>query len=81
MHIHSDTTIFLSELENGKEIIYDTDESRNIFIYLQNGKLKINGEEFNTKDQARITRENKVTISADEDTSFICVDVQDLPVD
>ena len=79
LFIHSDTTIFLSELDQGKEITYDTDESRNIFIYLNNGKLRINGEEFRTKDQARITNETQVKISADENSSFICIDVQDLP--
>ncbi|MCH7783613.1 pirin family protein [candidate division KSB1 bacterium] len=79
LFIHSDTTIFLSELDKGKEITYDTDESRNIFIYLNNGKLSINGEEFCTKDQARITNETQVKISADENSSFICIDVQDLP--
>ena len=79
LFIHSDATIFLSELEKGKEITYETDESRNIFIYLNNGKLSINGEEFCTKDQARITNETQVKISADENSSFICIDVQDLP--
>lgn len=79
LFIHSDTTIFLSELEKGKEITYETDESRKIFIYLNNGKLSINGEEFCTKDQARITNETQVKISADENSSFICIDVQDLP--
>ena len=79
LFIHSDSSIYLSELEQGSEITYDTDESRYLFTYIIDGSLKINGEEFHIKDQARITSENQLTISALKNTSFILIDVQDLP--
>lgn len=79
LHIHSDSTVYLSELQTGNEITFTCDDNRNIFVYVIDGNLKINNEEFKTRDQARISMENKIIFTGMDTTSFILIDVQDMP--
>ena len=72
---HTDATIYLTDLDVGKDIKFDTTESRRIFIYLTTGELSINGQNLREKDQARIDLEDKINIEALEDSSLILIDV------
>lgn len=75
IQIQADATIYLCELENGKEIDYTLDNNRGLFIYIQTGSIIINGEEFAVGDQARITGEKALKIKGKIATKFIAIDV------
>jgi redox-sensitive bicupin YhaK (pirin superfamily) len=72
---HTDATIYRADLEKGKTIDFETDDSRRIFIYLTGGQASINGKPVKAQDQARIDLETAVRIEASNSTSLILIDV------
>jgi redox-sensitive bicupin YhaK (pirin superfamily) len=72
---HTNATIYLADLDTGKNIQFNTTESRRIFVYVTNGELKVNGQQLREKDQARIDLEDNIHIEALETTSLIVIDV------
>ncbi|HMG36013.1 MAG TPA: pirin family protein [Blastocatellia bacterium] len=73
--MHADSSIYLSELENGASIEFNTNHSRAIFVYVGNGQLTLNGHIIETNDQARIELEEALAIEAAEASRFILIDV------
>ena len=72
---YTDSTIYLSELDKGQTIEYPIEKGRALFVYVISGKLGINEDSFEVNDQARITDEQMLRISANDDASFIMIDV------
>lgn len=72
---HTNATIYLADLDSGKEIQFKTNDSRRIFVYVTNGELKINGLDVREKDQARVDLESVIEIEAVKHTSLILIDV------
>jgi redox-sensitive bicupin YhaK (pirin superfamily) len=77
--IHSDSIIYVSELEEGNTIDYAIEAERHGILYVNEGKLDINGETYAAKDQSRIDGEEKLVISAPENSSFILLDLPGMP--
>jgi redox-sensitive bicupin YhaK (pirin superfamily) len=73
--IHTDSSIYLSEIEAGRSVEFETNLSRGIFVYVTGGSLTINGERLGAKDQARVATEGTLTFKAEEDASLILIDV------
>ena len=73
--IHSDSTIYLSDLDAGASIDFEPGNSRGVFVYVTSGDLGINDTRLMTKDQARIDDESHLRIEAYDDTSLILIDV------
>jgi quercetin 2,3-dioxygenase len=72
---HSDSTIYMADLEAGNSIDYETSDSRGVFLYVTSGDLGVNSERLATKDQARVDNESGLRLEAYEDTSLILIDV------
>ncbi len=72
---HTDATLYLADLEEGKDVTFETADSRRIFVYATTGALEINGQAIQEKDQARIDAESAVLIKALRPSSLILVDV------
>jgi len=75
LFFHTDATIYLSELSRNHELDYEAEDSRKIFIYVQYGKIEVNGEELSSKYQARISNEKELVIQGLEDSGFILIDL------
>lgn len=73
--IHTDSSIYLSEIEAGRSVEFETNLARGIFVYVTGGSLTINGERLGAKDQARIAMEGTLILKAEEDASLILIDV------
>lgn len=73
--VRADTTIFTSFLEAGNTITYEIGKSRGVFVYLEEGVLDLNSIVFNAHDQARVYEEEKITITAKQNTKFVFIDV------
>lgn len=73
--INQDAELYLSHLENGKDINYHISEDRGVYLFLIEGKLNVNGGEINNRDALKISEENEITISAKTKSSFILFDV------
>lgn len=72
---HTDATIYLSELEAHHTLMFETERSRRVFLYIADGDLEVLGEQLHPKDQARIDPEAALTLTAHSDVSFVLIDV------
>lgn len=72
---HTNATIYLADLDSGKDVQFKTTQSRRIFVYVTNGEISINRQNLFAKDQARIDLEEIVHIEALKPSSLILIDV------
>lgn len=75
-HINQDMTIFLSNLDKGKEISYEQKKNRKIFFMVIEGAVKINGNKLKKRDSARITETDNLKIEALEDSYLMLIDLR-----
>lgn len=83
-HINQDLTIYLSELEEGKEIDFTQGEGRRIFLFVLEGELQVKGsgngeagEETTLvkRDSARITDTPAIHLSTTAGAQFMLIDL------
>ena len=72
---HTDATIYRCDLDQGQSVVFESTTGRRIFIYLTDGKLAVDGEILEKKDQARIDIETPLAINASTDAEFLLIDV------
>ena len=75
LFINSNATLFLGNLEPGKQLEHDFDGDKKYFIYVKSGKLQVNDTELSSGDQARIEDETSLTMSATETSEFIMAEL------
>lgn len=75
VYINSNSTIYWSNLECDKKLTFKTFPLRLIFIYVEQGSIRINGTVLGPSDQARLNAENVLEIEAVMDARFILVDL------
>jgi redox-sensitive bicupin YhaK (pirin superfamily) len=73
--MHTDATIYLSELDEAGSIAINPALDRGLFVYVREGGIRINGIEFYMGDQARIQGEDSLSIEGIESASFVAIDV------
>jgi redox-sensitive bicupin YhaK (pirin superfamily) len=72
---HTNATIYLANLDEGKDVNYKTTQSRRIFVYVTSGEININNQKLSEKDQVRIDLEDIIQIKALKPSSLILIDV------
>ncbi len=75
VYMNSNSTVYWARLDAEKEIIFKTFAIRLTFIYVKEGSLLVNGVTLMPNDQARLTAEQVVEISAAKDAEFILIDL------
>jgi hypothetical protein len=73
--IHGDARVFISRLEEGRGVAHTFDTGRAGYLYAISGAVEVEGSRLTTGDAVVILDEPSVTLSADEDTELIMVDV------
>jgi redox-sensitive bicupin YhaK (pirin superfamily) len=73
--IHADARILGATVKGGSSIAYDADPARHLYL-VSSGKVRVNGQEANSRDGVAITGESRVTIEADEDSELVLVDAR-----
>ncbi|MEH7342936.1 pirin family protein [Bacillus sp. JJ1532] len=74
--IHSDVTLYLSKLEAGKEIIYQQEQDRKMFVFVIEGELLLNNDVIvGKRDSARITEQPQLTLKSTKETFFLLIDL------
>lgn len=73
LHIQSDAELFMLNLEAGFSHEIALKEDEGLFVYVSKGDLKIQGGDFTTGDQARISDENSISFLSLTNTSSIVV--------
>jgi redox-sensitive bicupin YhaK (pirin superfamily) len=72
---NADATIYRAELDSSRILEFASDETRRTFIYLTAGRICVNGTVLHTNDQARMDLEDCIKITAEEDSSFVVIDL------
>ncbi len=76
IHISQDAVMFISYLEKGKEIVHPVEENRGLYLHLIEGNITANGVQLMPGDAIKVSAENNLKISADENSEFILFDVR-----
>jgi quercetin 2,3-dioxygenase len=75
-HIHQDATIYLSDLEAGRELTFTQQEGRRIFFFVIEGDVALNGETtLHKRDSARITETSTLRIASENGARFMLIDL------
>lgn len=77
--LNTDASIYRSELDQENIVNYTAKPNRKLFIYVIDGSLTLNGENFETNDQARISDTQSLQITARSQTDFILIDIAPKP--
>ena len=64
VQIHQDATIFASLLAPGESVTHKLASGRRAYIFVIKGSVQLNGETLNAGDQARVTSESQLGLSA-----------------
>jgi quercetin 2,3-dioxygenase len=73
--VHQDVTFYVARLNSGDTLTHQLGEKRRAFLYVIEGAININGEPFNTGDQARIVRESSLSLEATTGSEIILIDL------
>ncbi|WCK54888.1 pirin family protein [Aneurinibacillus sp. Ricciae_BoGa-3] len=75
-NIHQDLTIYLADLEQGKELTFSQEQGRHIFLFVIEGGLTVNGDStLKRRDSARITDTPQLKLKASSDARFMLIDL------
>src|ERR671919_3063024 len=67
--IHADARVLGATLAAGKSLIYEPDPARHLYL-VPSAKVRINGQEANSRDGVAITGEDRITIEAEADAEL-----------
>ncbi|MGO4182135.1 pirin family protein [Paenibacillus sp. TAF43_2] len=73
--INQNMTIYLSKLEQGKQLEYVVEPGRKQFIYIIEGELSVHGETLFTGDEAQIEAAEELTLTAAAPAFFMLIDL------
>jgi len=75
LHIHQDAAIYVSSLTPGSKVEYNLAKHRMAYVFVIEGKAKLNNNLMVTRDSAKIENEIKLTIKAEIPTELILLDL------
>jgi redox-sensitive bicupin YhaK (pirin superfamily) len=75
LSINADARVLGATVKQGASIDYEIGESRHVYL-VPSGKVRVNGVEANARDGVAVTREERITIEADEDVELVLVDAR-----
>lgn len=73
--VHQDVTFYVARLQAGEPLSHPLGEQRRAFLYVIDGALTLNGERFQTGDQARIVNESSLALHPTANSEIILLDL------
>ena len=73
--LNTDASLYRAELDKGKNVGFKVGKKRKPFLYVINGTIEINGKRLDKTDQARISEEMSLHVTAIDHAELILVDV------
>ena len=73
--INADARVLGATVKAGESIEVDADPARHLYL-VPSGKVRVNGVEASPRDGVAITGEERVTITADDDSELVLVDAR-----
>ena len=75
LRIHQDARIYLSTLDNGRELSIKLSPGRHAWLQVLRGVVSLNGTKLTTSDGAAVSDEGTLNISADADAEVLLFDL------
>ncbi|MNW15455.1 hypothetical protein D3C71_2139640 [compost metagenome] len=76
MGIAQDMTIYLGRAESGRELTFEQESGRRIFIYLIEGQVKLPDDQLlQPGDSARIEGISRLALASEADTLVMVIDL------
>jgi redox-sensitive bicupin YhaK (pirin superfamily) len=73
--IQQDASIFLSRLDEGKEIAYELRSARHAWLQVLRGEVELNGSRLSTGDGASLSEEPRLEVKATADSELMLFDM------
>ncbi len=73
--IDQDAAIYVSALRPGEQTVHKSRDDRRVYLFVIAGRLRVNGHEISTGDQARVLGEPELRLEAVEHTELILLDL------
>jgi len=73
--IHQDAEVYGASLSAGEAVVHELRDGRHAWVQVLKGALKVNGVELKAGDGAAVADEEKLSIQADEPSSFLLFDL------
>ncbi|CAM4037954.1 pirin family protein [Paenibacillus alkaliterrae] len=73
--IGQNMTVYLSKLEQGKQLSYVAAADRRLFLYIIEGRLKAHGETLSAGDTAQMVQVSGLELTAEEPAFFMLIDL------
>ena len=75
-NIHSDATLYLSKLDPGKELSFQQEQGRKMYVFVIEGELLLQDQfVVGQRDTARISNVDELTMKANKETFFLFIDL------
>jgi redox-sensitive bicupin YhaK (pirin superfamily) len=75
LHIHQDAIFYLATLTSESKIEHKVNKGRKSYLFVIDGKIKLNSNLMQTRDAAMIENENNMVIKAENLTELILIDL------
>lgn len=75
LKIHQDVDLYATILDDGETISHALESSRNAWVQIANGSVKLNGQQLSSGDGAAISNEDIVTIEATSQAEILFFDM------
>ena len=75
LRIHQDARIYLSSLDEGKQVSYDLKPGRHAWLQVLRGSVSVNGHSLGTSDGAAVSDETSLSIKAEDATEIMLFDL------
>jgi redox-sensitive bicupin YhaK (pirin superfamily) len=75
LHIHQDAAIYVSSLTPGGKVEHRLAKDRKAYVFVIEGRIKLNDSAMETRDAARVENEDRLAIQADKPTELILLDL------
>jgi redox-sensitive bicupin YhaK (pirin superfamily) len=73
--VHQDTTLYASFVRPEDEIAHALGQGRRAYLFVIDGDLQVNGRQLESGDQAKITDEQGLRITATKPSELILIDL------
>jgi redox-sensitive bicupin YhaK (pirin superfamily) len=73
--LNTDASLYRAELDKSKVVRLEVGNKRKAFIYVVNGTIEVNGKRLDKTDQARISEETSLHITAIDHAELLLIDI------
>ncbi len=75
LHMHQDAAVYVSSLAPGIRVEHNLAKDRKAYVFVIDGKIKLNDNLMETRDAAKVENESRLSIQADRPAELMLLDL------